>query len=97
MVDRQITVVGSLYGRDDVFVTFDGGLEGDPFLVDDVQRLVEAGTRVDVAGIVAGPATLDLDEPLLTRATLMHVFDDVTDVTLVGVDVEDDIPDDATA
>jgi hypothetical protein len=92
-IGRRITVVGTSLGRDGVSVAFDGAsLHGDPFLVEHVEQRVSSGWRVAVAGITEGPATLDLDDPLLTQATLASVFDEVTDVQLVGVKVEDDAP-----
>lgn len=73
---RFIRVVGRSYGRPGVEVVLDeDGLRGDPFVVELVQNRVERGRPVAWAGVTSGPSTLDLDDPLLTTATLAEAFD----------------------
>lgn len=91
MAKRYIKATGVSYERPGISVTYDGeNLTGDPFAVEDVQRAVAAGVPVDQAGMVAGPAMLSLDDPLLTRATLASVFEPLTGVESEGVEFEDD-------
>ena len=87
---RSITVTGTNYGRPGISVTFDeGGLHGDPFVVEHVQSRVKIGWTVEAGGPVVGKARLSLDDPLMTRATIASVFDEVDDVILVGVELDE--------
>lgn len=69
----QITITGTLEGRGVHASWTDGELDGDFELVARVRAMVELGTPVTMAGVWAGPASLD-DEHA-AQATLWSAVD----------------------
>jgi hypothetical protein len=64
----RFTVVGNFVGAEASATWDDGELTGDELLVEWIRQMATAGADVAIAGVVAGPASLE--DPLLARATL---------------------------